>query len=335
MYLIKIVLLLVFIPVLANTQPLIDIKLLYDIEDINDELPLLGQISTAGFDNDGFLYLADKSVNKIYQFDKNGKYIKTFGRPGFGPGEFNSCESIALTDNELLVYDFRGSKIIHFDKTTGKESKVLHLKGFGQSPLNKISVLSNQLIMLGFRFNSNDMLHVLDHEGNITKSFGQFIDFGKFQHSINGKQQLSFLHVSETKHGILVGLAAPNRLVKLDSNFNVLTKFQSDDLPIPWETHMKMRPGSYETRFYSMGLHNLLYSPNMYLFNWIEFDEEGSMNFKNHLELRSINNATLLDSYEFEPSSQVLAIKQFENLGTILLLRDANYRYKIYSVSHL
>lgn len=333
MYSIKITLLLLLIPITIFSQSKIEINLKYDFEEINDELPLFGQISTAVFDSDGSMYLADKSANKVYHFDSTGKFLKTFGGPGFGPGEFNSCESIAVNEKELLVYDFRGSKIVFFDKNSGKESKVIHLKGYGQSPLNKIAFLSNELLMLGFRFNSNDMVHIINPDGNVSKSFGQFIDFGSFQHSINGKQQLSFLHFSETKHGILIGLAAPNRLVKFDSKFKVVSKFESQDLPTPWETHMKMRPGLYETRFYSMGLHNLMVTPNTYLFNWIEFDDSGSMNFKNHLELRDLNDAQVLSSFEFEPKSQILAIKEIDQLGILLLLRDANYRYKVYSIT--
>lgn len=46
------------------------------------------------------------SLAQIFLFDKNGKYIKKFGRKGEGPGEFTSINEIIKTKNgNILIFD--------------------------------------------------------------------------------------------------------------------------------------------------------------------------------------------------------------------------------------
>lgn len=276
--------------------------------------------------------MADKSSNRIYKFNRDGKFIRSIGGPGEGPGEFNSSESIAVTENELIVYDFRSLKIVFFDKVTGKEIRVLHLKGFGQTPMNKVVKLSDEIVILGFRYNSNDLIHSVNTDGELIHSTGEFIDFGSFQHSINGKQQLSYLHFSEFDDLVLVGTAAPNRLKLFDSDFNLISEFEKKDLPVPWETHMKMRAGSYETRFYSMGLHNQLLNSEYYLFNWIEVNEESPNDYKNWLELRRVGSGDVVAAHEFPSNSQLLGMKKLSDGSIISVLREPDYKYAVYLI---
>ena len=56
-------------------------------------------------DSDGCVYACDYRANNIKKFDSSGKYIKTIGREGQGPGEFNRPSKIAVTDERLFVWD--------------------------------------------------------------------------------------------------------------------------------------------------------------------------------------------------------------------------------------
>ncbi len=70
------------------------------------------------------LLINDQKVNKIFMFDFNGNFIKTFGRPGQGPGEFGNpftitsdSENIFVGDNSNMrinLFDFDGSFIADF-----------------------------------------------------------------------------------------------------------------------------------------------------------------------------------------------------------------------------
>ena len=68
-----------------------------------------------GFDLDdrGFLYvLGDK---KIGRFDTKGRFLKSFGSLGQGPGEFQTVTRVAGTDAGVALTDVSGQKIIVYD----------------------------------------------------------------------------------------------------------------------------------------------------------------------------------------------------------------------------
>lgn len=69
------------------------------------------------FGLNGEIYVADGYQNsRVQKFDKNGKFVKGWGRRGTGPGEFNLPHAI-ITDSKGLVYvgDRENSRIQIFD----------------------------------------------------------------------------------------------------------------------------------------------------------------------------------------------------------------------------
>jgi DNA-binding beta-propeller fold protein YncE len=73
--------------------------------------------SDVAWDAAGNIFVADGYVNtRVAKFDKNGKYIKCWGQPGNGPGQFNVLHSIA-TDAQGNVYvgDRENRRIQVFD----------------------------------------------------------------------------------------------------------------------------------------------------------------------------------------------------------------------------
>jgi len=68
----------------------------------------------------GHVYVADGyGQNWVHEFDENQKYVRSFGGPGGGDGQFNTCHGIALdTRGEkplLLVCDRANHRLQHFD----------------------------------------------------------------------------------------------------------------------------------------------------------------------------------------------------------------------------
>jgi len=57
--------------------------------------------------------------NHIYHFDKQGKFIRTFGSQGKGPGEYVSVGSRSILVNgkksEIIIHDFNGRKYLYFN----------------------------------------------------------------------------------------------------------------------------------------------------------------------------------------------------------------------------
>ena len=67
---------------------------------------------------DGTFFISDGYINtRVVKFDKNGKYVMTWGKPGKGPGEFNLPHAIEIDRNRrVYVADRSNSRIQIFDE---------------------------------------------------------------------------------------------------------------------------------------------------------------------------------------------------------------------------
>ena len=75
------------------------------------------QVTDIAWDADGNGYISDGYINsRVAKIDKNGDWVKSWGEPGTGPGQFNTPHSIA-TDNQGNVYvaDRGNARIQVFD----------------------------------------------------------------------------------------------------------------------------------------------------------------------------------------------------------------------------
>jgi hypothetical protein len=68
-------------------------------------------VSSIVCDNDGNIYICDYKANNIKKFNASGKHLKTIGRKGQGPGEFNMPFEIAVTDDRLIVWDLGNRRL--------------------------------------------------------------------------------------------------------------------------------------------------------------------------------------------------------------------------------
>lgn len=133
----------------------------------------LGKAGVAGSANDEFNQPSDVAVSpngdifvadghddgsnmRIVKFDRNGKFIKTWGKPGSGPGEFNVPHSIAFdTRGRLFVADRANNRLQIFDQ----EGKFLE-------EWKQFSRLS------GIYIDRNDVLYGADSESNTQRNPG-------------------------------------------------------------------------------------------------------------------------------------------------------------------
>jgi hypothetical protein len=63
------------------------------------------------------LYVVDAGERNLKVFDKNGQYVKTIGRAGQGPGEFQFPERISIvsTLNEFMVFDLNRISVFNLE----------------------------------------------------------------------------------------------------------------------------------------------------------------------------------------------------------------------------
>lgn len=74
------------------------------------------RISKIAVDKYDRLYL--ENDNGVHVYQKDGRYLKTIGQNGRGPGEFQTIHNIKIRDNNLYVYDASLGRISVFDINT-------------------------------------------------------------------------------------------------------------------------------------------------------------------------------------------------------------------------
>jgi hypothetical protein len=76
---------------------------------------MFGGIASLAVDDSGEIYVADWRAMQIRVFDQDGKFLRTIGRQGQGPGEFTGIQSIQITPHkELMLHDHVQKKLVFF-----------------------------------------------------------------------------------------------------------------------------------------------------------------------------------------------------------------------------
>src|SRR5207237_7699383 len=89
------------------------------------------------WDQAGNIYVADGYGNaRVAKFDKNGKFIKSWGSRGLGPSQFNTVHGIALdAQGNVYVADSGNRRIQVFDSDGTFKTQFLNV-----GPLSAICI---------------------------------------------------------------------------------------------------------------------------------------------------------------------------------------------------
>ena len=80
-----------------------------------------GRPTDIGWLPDGTFYVTDGYTNtRVVKFDRNGKYLMTWGTPGTGQSQFDTVHSIAIDKNRRLYVSDRGHSRIQIFDENGK-----------------------------------------------------------------------------------------------------------------------------------------------------------------------------------------------------------------------
>jgi hypothetical protein len=77
-------------------------------------------------DNDGNIYVADDGHKHVVVFDRDGNYLRKFGREGAGPGEFVSSQGLYVSGDRVVLGDWRGRRINVWDLDGNRVDEVEH-----------------------------------------------------------------------------------------------------------------------------------------------------------------------------------------------------------------
>lgn len=84
-----------------------------------------GNVRMVGFDGTGQLYIFDNRADRITVVSPAGRFVRAFGRPGDGPGEFRNPDGLAvMRDGRVVIADI-GHRVYHlFDANGDFERRV-------------------------------------------------------------------------------------------------------------------------------------------------------------------------------------------------------------------
>ena len=82
---------------------------------------VFNQPTDVAWDSQGNIYITDGYINsRVAKYDKNGDWVKSFGEPGTGPGQFRTPHAIAIDKNDNVYVGDRGNQRVQIFDTNGK-----------------------------------------------------------------------------------------------------------------------------------------------------------------------------------------------------------------------
>jgi len=201
----------------------------------------LHRVSTALFQSDGRVVVANEGGHELLLFDKAGQLISRTGREGGGPGEFRQLMSLSVgTADSLFTYDGRQRRLSVFDGE-GVFARDVTLRGLDTLGVTQhVGVLQTGEIVVAFHRRSEGiglsrdsiLVTLFDPSGKPAVSLGMFPHMYTHwgPHSIpGGPGQAAFplpvafssvTAVSQGDSSIYVGLPDQQALIHLDLSGN-------------------------------------------------------------------------------------------------------------------
>ena len=166
-------------------------------EDIEGEIVLFNPRLSLVDDNED-IYLSETQDQVIKIFNSDGKYVKTIGAKGDGPGEFQRIWKLGATkDGELVALDSSARRTSFFDSS----GQFLNSFNWKVDYFNYILVKSSSYIVgerayPGIRENAYYYVKEFDFDGNEVRSYGEFKMFESLIIQDGGGQFYTGLPVS-------------------------------------------------------------------------------------------------------------------------------------------
>jgi len=237
----------------------LDLKEDLDIKESSlDENYMFYHVADIKIDNEENIYILDSGNQRIQKFDKNGKYIKTIGRKGVGPGEFQSPSKLFIdADDNIYVKDERKIHKLNnrgiFTKTIPFNHKTTDILMAGIQNFNFIVTPQETIFANIIQYSKSggfNSLVKLNSKGEIIKEIDKFIDksirfkgsadrgvFGGVIHAYNPK-----LIFSASIDGKLIyGHSSEYILFILGKNDRVILKIIKDETPLPLSKKEKLK----------------------------------------------------------------------------------------------
>ncbi len=132
--------------------------------DPKDEESLLFNPGEFTVDHDGFFFVEDYGNNRIAVFDPEGRYVRSFGREGDGPGEFRRLQIQFINDDEIHIYDGQRRRTTRYS-TSGSLLSVISPPPEWASQLSELFSMQNGMIVISHSGEDHDNIRYTGLEG--------------------------------------------------------------------------------------------------------------------------------------------------------------------------
>ncbi len=179
---------------------------------------------------DGAFYVTDPFSRRIYRFARDGSPVRSYGRPGRGPGEFNAAFDVVVVDDSTVAAPSLDPPAMSvFDRRTGELRRSFPipslLGGTGQAAVVHGAVWFptrsfEQNTSLFVWLPASDSIRIM---GSIPPEFERSRAAGGFFHIVQGTSALA--HAGQS---VLVGWAGVNAVERFD---RAGRRMESIDIP--------------------------------------------------------------------------------------------------------
>ncbi len=223
-------------------------------KDVGEEEYLLNRPFQMRVDGQGYIYVLDYGDCHILVYDDDGKYIRTIGRKGQGPGEITSLAFFDFSqDGRVFVNDYMNQRIIIFDRK-GNLLGGFKLEGFysgilfagdgrvyfqEKSQKEEIELTSelqeSQMItsIISLDSDGQNKKRLIDIESETVRI--QAVEGGAI--SVGGSRTERFIWALDPKGRLYAGFSKTYQITVLDADGSVEFRFGRGYTPVANEEH--------------------------------------------------------------------------------------------------
>ncbi len=163
---------------LWGTEERITLEFVQKIGDLNttDERYQLYRPSDVDVDDDGNILILDSGNYRVKKYDKDGRYLSSFGEKGNGPGEFLGATRLAVfPDGDILINDRAIMAVNIFDQS-GRF--VRRINNEGSAPTEILALRSGLIAVFCMSASPSEnnrrtptLIKILDKKGSLLGKF--------------------------------------------------------------------------------------------------------------------------------------------------------------------